>query len=144
MTTVQIPGVGPITIGPPLGNHPDHWLHWYDPSDGYVHHGSKRQYEQVPGGCHEIDPVLFAVAGSPAQAKAVTVKEFKREGKRTIRPGQMVVCQPNQRPRSRKVTGQVAAVYEDGSVTVTFTDDQVTIDHQWVHVPLQGRRKEAT
>jgi hypothetical protein len=144
MITVEIQGVGPINVHwYSLDGDPHRWFHWYDPTDGHIHHGSKRHYDRVPDGCHGIDPVLLTTTSSTTRPRAVTVKEFKREGKRTIRPGQMVVCQPNQRPRSRKATGQVTAVYEDGSVTVTLAGDQVTIDHQWVHVPLQGRRQVA-
>ena len=95
----------------------------------------------MPDGCHEIDPALLTTTSSTTRPRAVAVREFKRDGKRTIRPGQIVVCQPNQRPRSRKATGHVEAVYEDGSVTITLAGDRITIDHQWVHVPLQGRRQ---
>ena len=134
---VQIEGVGPVyATWTTIDGDPGRYFHWYDPEDGYVHHGAKKSHDQVPPGCVEF---TMGVPTPVEVARAEEIPELHREGRRTIRPGQQVSCQPNQRPRTRKVMGEVVKVYDDGAVMVAFADDVVTMDQQWVHVPIQGR-----
>ena len=71
---------------------------------------------------------------------AETVSEYARKGKRTIRVGQQVVCQPQERKGTRRIPGEVVTIYTDGTTMIDIGEGVTNRVHaDWVHVPNQPK-----
>ena len=62
-----------------------------------------------------------------------TVDEFKRDGKRTLRVGQFVECQPKQKKGTGKAAGTIKTIWADGTIEVAIGTATVKVDAEWVH-----------
>ena len=71
--------------------------------------------------------------------KPVEVKVLVRDGKRNLRPGQSVTCQPKQRKGTGKVEGIIKAVYDNETVAVATGVAVVTVDAEWVQARNGGK-----
>jgi len=81
-------------------------------------------------------PATRAPARPASNDEADTVDELVREGKRTIRVGQQVVCQPKERKGTSRLPGEVIEIYADDTVLVDIGEGVSSRVHgDWVHVP---------
>ena len=137
-------GTGPSTVISTLTFDPHEHLwsaYWYDPATGYYamgRAGDAKTGEPItrPGVVDIPRDQVAAIRGMKAaepEPEVPTVDEFKRDGKRTLRVGQFVDCQPKQKKGTGKVGGTIKTIWADGTVEVATGTTTVAVDAEWVH-----------
>lgn len=107
------------------------WACWsWDPSTGRYWMGREPHEGNVAIPTAEVHAVLGRPwVPTPARAE---VESLKREGKRTLRLGMAVSCQPKQRKGTGRVAGVVRTIYSDGGVEVATGVAVIEVGAEWV------------
>ena len=134
LRVVVTDGTGPATIISALTLYPQDPLwatYWFDPATGWYGMGryGRPDVVDIPRDqVAEIRGMEIAV-----EAEAPTVDELKRDGKRTLRVGQFVECQPKEKKGTGKAAGIVKTIWADGTVEVAIGTTTVKVDAGWVN-----------
>ena len=135
LRVVVTDGTGPATVISALTLYPQDPLwatYWFDPATGWYGMGryGRPDVVDIPRDqVAEIRGMEIAV-----EAEAPTVDELKRDGKRTLRVGQFVECQPKEKKGTGKAAGIVKTIWADGIVEVAIGTTTVKVDAEWVNV----------
>ena len=107
------------------------WPCWsWDPSTGRYWMGVEPHEGNIAIPTDEVHAVL-GTDWTPTPPRA-EVESLKRDGKRTLRLGQAVYCQPKQRKGTGRVAGVVRTVYADGGIIVATGAAVVEVGAEWV------------
>lgn len=134
LRVVVTDGTGPATVISALTLYPHDPLwatYWFDPATGWYGMGryGRPDVVDIPRDqVAEIRGMEIAV-----EAEAPTVDELKRDGKRTLRVGQFVECQPKEKKGTGKAAGIVKTIWADGTVEVAIGTTTVKVDAGWVN-----------
>ena len=144
LRVVVTDGTGPATVIATFGfaRHEHLWsAYWFDPATGY--YGAGRAVDAKTGepiirpGVVDIPrDQVAAIRGmetATPEPEVPTVDEFKRDGKRTLRVGQFVDCQPKQKKGTGKAAGTIKTIWADGTVEIATGTTTVAVDAEWVH-----------
>ena len=144
LRVVVTDGTGPATVVATFGfaRHEHLWsAYWFDPTTGY--YGAGRAVDPKTGepitrpGVVDIPRERVAeIRGMDVTGLAPevpTVDKFKRDGKRTLRVGQFVECQPKEKKGTGRSAGTIKTIWADGTIEVAIGTTTVKVDAEWVH-----------
>ena len=115
----------------------EQWLHyWYDPQTGHYGMGVEPRPATIPIPSTVVNRVL-GIRHEP-EPEPVLVDEYRRDGRRTLRPGQFVTCQPKQRKGTGKTTGVIKSITDNGAVTVACGTTTVEVHADWIQAKNRG------
>ena len=134
LRVVVTDGTGPATIISALTLYPQDPLwstYWFDPATGHYGMGRYGRPDVVDIPREQVAEIRGMEI--TVEAEAPTVDEFKRDGKRTLRVGQFVECQPKEKKGTGKAAGRVKTIWADGTVEVAIGTTTVKVDAEWVN-----------
>jgi hypothetical protein len=134
LRVVVTDGTGPATIISALTLYPQDPLwatYWFDPATGYYGMGRYVRPDVVDIPREQVAEIRGMEI--TVEAEAPTVDLLKRDGKRTLRVGQFVECQPKQKKGTGKAAGTIKTIWADGTVEVAIGTTTVKVDAGWVN-----------